>query len=168
MVLAFDKQLYSKNALIKAAFQFTNVAYLHLRQDASHYYIDVTSKKNEEDTQNSVDELKICDELKNEMLAQTMHNMVFEETKSLREIILGRALSSTMIFAKQDNADKREANFDKNVDIDVHNNFDANHNGDTRNNFVAGHSGAMNDSYEMNDSFSLNDILKDWFEDHAD
>lgn len=39
MELAFSKGLYEKSALLKAAYSFTEVAYLHLSQDDKNWYV---------------------------------------------------------------------------------------------------------------------------------
>ena len=37
--LKFDKSLYSRISLIKAAYNFTDIAYLHLDSDNKYYYV---------------------------------------------------------------------------------------------------------------------------------
>lgn len=91
MILKFSKELYLKEALIKAAFHFTEKAYLYLSQDGDCYYVDVKPKT-------EVLPSNFEYEFENEVLAQTVHNMVSQQTSQLRSIIIGRALSSTMIL----------------------------------------------------------------------
>ena len=45
MFMKFCKELYSKVALIKAAYNFTDIAYVHLDADDKYYYVDIESKK---------------------------------------------------------------------------------------------------------------------------
>lgn len=44
MELAFSKGLYEKSALLKAAYSFTEVAYLHLSQDDKNWYVSWHNK----------------------------------------------------------------------------------------------------------------------------
>lgn len=47
MELAFSKGLYEKSALLKAAYSFTEVAYLHLSQDDKNWYVSWHNKPGE-------------------------------------------------------------------------------------------------------------------------
>lgn len=102
MELKYSKSLYSKEALLKAAFHFTGMAYLYLHQDKENYLVDVTPKEGDlsED---------FAEKFSNELLAQTVHVMVARETSQLRSILIGRALSSTMIMQQSEpEADDKE------------------------------------------------------------
>ena len=51
MQMRFNKNLYSKVALLKAAYNYTDKAYLHLDADMNYYYVNIESKdKNHEIT----------------------------------------------------------------------------------------------------------------------
>lgn len=95
MTLEFDKQLYPKPAVIKAAFKFTDIAYLHLSQNENHYIVDLLPK----DEQRCAD---IGEELKNELLLQSMRQLIISETGDLRKLILARALASTMVEGEEE------------------------------------------------------------------
>lgn len=95
MTLKFSKELYLKEALIKAAFQFTEKVYLYLSQDMDFYYVEILPKS---DTLPP----NLDHEFTNEMLSQTVHIMVSQQTSQLRSIIMGRALSSTMLLRESD------------------------------------------------------------------
>ena len=43
----FAKELYSKIALMKAAYCFTDTCYIHLDADDTYYYVDVEPKSKE-------------------------------------------------------------------------------------------------------------------------
>ena len=45
--MRFSKELYSKVALIKAAYNFTDRAYVHLDADQHYYYVTVEAKQDE-------------------------------------------------------------------------------------------------------------------------
>jgi His-Xaa-Ser system protein HxsD len=100
-LITFDKAFYSKQALLKAAFAFTDRAYLHLSQDANNYLIECTPKNGCPESE--LDSL--IGEIKNELLAQSVRQVVFGQTKNIRELILARSLASTII----DNAEASSA-----------------------------------------------------------
>lgn len=109
MILDFSKDLYSKEALIKASFQFTEKVYLYLYQDDDYYYAEVTPK-------DGVLPSNFEHEFMNEMLSQTVHNMVSQQTSQLRSIIMGRALSSTMVLNEPEVTETSTEN--KSFDLD--------------------------------------------------
>jgi len=87
--LKFNKELYSKVALIKAAYNFTDIAYLHLDAD-DHYYIVTLEEKSPEKT---VTEQAFI----NEMLAQSVRHEIYLQTKNIRELLLARAMATSLI-----------------------------------------------------------------------
>ena len=90
MQIRFNKSLYSKTALIKAAYHFTEDFYIYLDVDNDSYLVDIKPK-------NGTDIPEILEMFSNEMLAQTARQTVFQQTQTIRELILGRAFASTMI-----------------------------------------------------------------------
>lgn len=48
MIYTFSKEIYNKEALLKAAYSYTDKAYLHISVDAKNYYVDI-SPKSEDD-----------------------------------------------------------------------------------------------------------------------
>jgi His-Xaa-Ser system protein HxsD len=93
MLIKFDKDFYSKEAIMKTAFVFTDRAYLHLSQDKSNFIIECWPKKepSEESSQS------LGSEIRNEALAQSLRQLVLLQTKNIRELILARALASTIV-----------------------------------------------------------------------
>lgn len=87
--LNFNKELYSKTALIKAAYNFTDLAYIHLDTDDTFYYVTIEPKSAE----CSLTEK----EFTNEMLAQSVRHEVYKQTKSIRELLLARAMATSII-----------------------------------------------------------------------
>ena len=89
MKFRFVKEIYSKEALLKTAYRFTDIAYLHLDMDEEYYYVTI--------------ELKCYDttisekDFQNALLAEMVRLCVSHQTKSIRELILARAFSSTII-----------------------------------------------------------------------
>ena len=95
--LRFNKELYSKTALIKAAYNFTDRAYLHL--DASDRYYEVTIVP--KDGKGELSEQEFI----NEMLAQSVRHEIYGETKSIRTLLLARALATSVVGNIDDSAD---------------------------------------------------------------
>lgn len=90
MTLTFSKELYPKTALLKAAYHFTDRAYVHLDAADTHYTVTLRAK----DHAVSVSE----DEFVNEMLCQAVRHSVYEQTKNIRELLTARAIASTVIL----------------------------------------------------------------------
>ncbi len=88
-MLQYNKELYSKVALIKAAYNFTDSAYVHLDADEKYYYVTIEQKS----------DMKIVTEqdFTNEMLAQSVRHEVYQQTKNIRELLLARAMATSVI-----------------------------------------------------------------------
>ena len=94
MQMRFNKNLYSKVALLKAAYNYTDKAYLHLDADMNYYYVNIESKdKNHEIT---------AQEFENEMLAQSVRHEIYLQTKNIRELMLARAVATSVIAPESD------------------------------------------------------------------
>lgn len=87
--MKFRKELYAKTALMKATYNFTDVAYIHLDADQDYYYVTVVPKQADCD----VDEQAFI----NEMLTQSVRHEVYQQTKSIRELLLARAMATSVI-----------------------------------------------------------------------
>jgi radical SAM pair-associated protein len=101
----FSKELYPKEALILAAYSFTDMAYVHLDADNDSFYVDVTPKAGKESL--------AIDEFKNEMLAQTARLSVYSRTKNIREMLIARSVASSMIVNGMS-----DSNGDQNIEND--------------------------------------------------
>lgn len=88
--MKFRKELYPKVALIKAAYNFTDVAYVHLDADDSYYYVTLSPKQG---IDAEVDERSFV----NEMLAQCVRHEIYLQTKNIRELLLARAMATSVI-----------------------------------------------------------------------
>lgn len=87
--LKYRKELYSRTALLKAAYNFTDAAYIHLDADEQYYYVELCPKQ--------PDQLISEQEFTNEMLAQSVRHEVYRQTKKIRELMIARAMSSSLI-----------------------------------------------------------------------
>ena len=105
MQMRYRKTMYSRQALLKAAFHFTDEYYVMLDCDDEYYIVEVKGKKDGTDSE------KILDEFGNELLAQMTRETILEETSDIRKLILGRAFASTII-------DKVEEDLDEDSDED--------------------------------------------------
>lgn len=85
----FNRELYSKIALMKAAYNYTDTAYIHLDADEKYYYVDIKPK----DENKTISE----QEFANEMLAQSVRHEVYLQTKNIRELLVARAVSTSMV-----------------------------------------------------------------------
>ena len=88
--LSFNKSLYSKAALLKAAYHFTDKFYVYLDMDDTNYLVELTAK-------NGMDDSFVHEEFANEILAQSTREEILRQTSNIRELILGRAFGSTII-----------------------------------------------------------------------
>lgn len=87
--MKFCKELYSKVALIKAAYNFTDNAYIHLDSDDKYYYVEIQTKN---------EAFKITEnEFINEMLTQSVRHEVYKQTKNIRELLLARAMATSVV-----------------------------------------------------------------------
>ena len=87
--MKFSKEMYPKVALIKSAYSFTDKAYVHLDADEKYYYATVEAKPGE---------LAVTEgDFINEMLCQCARHEVYRQTRALRELLVARALASTVV-----------------------------------------------------------------------
>ena len=91
MNFKFSKEIYNKEALLKAAYTYTDRAYIHIDVDGSYFIVDIMPKDSNED-----DSIKL-ESFQNEILAQMVRQSIRDKTKTIRELILARAFSSTLI-----------------------------------------------------------------------
>lgn len=87
--MKFRRELYSKIVLIKAAYNFTDVAYVHLDADDSYYYVTIEPKQPGQNVNEQ--------EFINEMLTQSVRHEVYQQTKNIRELLLARAMATSVI-----------------------------------------------------------------------
>lgn len=85
-----SKELYPNEVILKASHFFTDKYYITLDVDDKYYYIsfEPIDGKMEKD---------VLKEFSNEVITQATRYKIMQETKNIRELILGRALASTII-----------------------------------------------------------------------
>lgn len=100
--LKYNRELYSKTALIKAAYNFTDRAYLHLDADKNYYYVSISTK----DSQPEVTD----QEFENEILAQSARHEIYLQTKNIRELMLARAVATSVVAPREETAETDSEN----------------------------------------------------------
>lgn len=76
MRFRFSKEIYDKGALLKAAYAYTDRAYIHIDVDEDHYIVDVNMKDNVEDS-----DIKL-EAFQNEILAQMVRQDIIVKQKA--------------------------------------------------------------------------------------
>ncbi len=90
MNVKLTKEMYPKEAILKAAYFFTDRYYMSLDTDERYYYIEISEK--EGNAESDIDK-----KFRNEVITQAARYRVMQQTKNIRELILGRALASTVV-----------------------------------------------------------------------
>lgn len=88
-VLRFNRELYPREALMKAAYHFIDRCFVHVDIDGCDYVVEMTAKESTEGNEFSA-------EFENELLAQAVRYQVYQQTHTIREILMARAMSSTI------------------------------------------------------------------------
>lgn len=88
-ILKFKEKLYPHEAVMKAAYHFIDRSYIHVDTCDDEYILEITAKGD-----NDVNTIAL--EFENEMLAQAVRYQVYQQTHTIREILMARAMSSTI------------------------------------------------------------------------
>ncbi len=86
----FSRELYDKEVVFKAVYALLDEAYFHLDLDNQYYMISITPKE-EQDIQ------ILFQKLEDNLIAEETRRMIAEKTKNIREMIVARALASTIV-----------------------------------------------------------------------
>ena len=86
--MRFDKAIYEKQVLLKAAYSFIDRVYIHLSQSETEW---IVSWKLKGDCRLDPQEFE------NELIQQQLRFQLIIESSDLRKILLGRAMASTLI-----------------------------------------------------------------------
>lgn len=90
--ITVSKALFPPEVVLKAAYAFLDRAYLHIEEDPLHWQIQLRCK----DAAGS-QSADLGAALENELLSQAVRLRVFQQTKPVRELLLARAMSSTLV-----------------------------------------------------------------------
>ena len=99
----YSKEIYDKDVFLKACYAFTDIAYLHISSDEKYYFVDAIPKKDEDTS------AEILKKLENELIFQQTRKIVSRNTKSLREMIVARALASTLINENEKHVEEEQS-----------------------------------------------------------
>ena len=88
-VLKFKKELYPKEAVLKASYHFLDRFYIHVDLIDKEFVVHLTAKEGNIDNRFDL-------EFENELLAQSVRYHVYLQTHVIREILMARAMSSTI------------------------------------------------------------------------
>ncbi len=105
----FSRELYSKEAVMKAAYTFIDEFYLHLDCDEKDFLVEI-EPRDAEDVR--LDERAFL----NEVLIQETRRMVDERTKNLREMMYARAMVSTIIEEQPEEMEEGQTGFQEEED----------------------------------------------------
>lgn len=87
--LSIPKEIYTKEVVLKAAYIFIEKAYIHIGVDNTHWNIQMKIKP-------GITGISLGD-FENELIAETVRLSVYRRTHILRELLLGRAMSTSII-----------------------------------------------------------------------
>ena len=85
------KSLYPPVVVLKAAYNFLDQAYIHVEETETGWIIQM-SKKSDDDAGFPTPE-----EFENELVSQALREQVYQRTRALREMLMARAMTSTII-----------------------------------------------------------------------
>ena len=88
--VCYEKSIYPIEALLKAAYSFIKNAYIHFSIEDQKIIVTFTAKSGKE-LSDTIDK-----DFENALLAQTVRLQVFKQTHAIRELLMARAMSSTM------------------------------------------------------------------------
>ena len=98
LVVAVNTDLYSREALFRACYLFTDRCYLFLMQDEGSPIIQVRFTRKNSDT----DLNKMVGEFSNELINQKIRMDIAIETKPIRELIVAQAFTEADLLDKDD------------------------------------------------------------------
>lgn len=96
MTEQYNSDLYPREVIIKAAYSFTSDYFVHLDYYDEYYLISLTPKNSEED------ETDIKNKLDNAIISQLARFTVSSKTSKIRQLIMARAFSSSLIVNKEE------------------------------------------------------------------
>lgn len=87
----YSSNVYSKEVILRAAYAFIDRYYIHIDKEENDYIVFINAKDEDGD-------VNIARLFENEMISSSIRMQVFQQTHAIREILLGRAMASTMII----------------------------------------------------------------------
>ncbi len=90
--LYVEKNLYPAKTLLKAAYAFIDSWYIHFEESESKWIVHIYSKNGSD-----IKKQEIEKQFENELISQAVRLTVYQQTKSIREMLLARAMASAMV-----------------------------------------------------------------------
>ena len=94
VVFDVSKSLYPALAVLKAAFAFVDTCYVHIGENPNSWVVEISPKPS------SGSQPNVRADFENELIAQSVRLHVYQKTHHIREILLARAMSSTLIVGE--------------------------------------------------------------------
>ena len=89
-MIRLAKSMYDKDVLLKSAFALSDEAYFHFDVDNEYYMVEICLKNG--NVLSDIDK-----RFEKELIAQQTRKIVSQNTQNIRELIVARALSSTLV-----------------------------------------------------------------------
>ena len=112
-MIRINRFVYSREALLKAAFAFTDQNYIHLDETETDYQVEIIPKNmfgNSDSIGQTLNEEQLYADFENELIMQETRRVVAERTRVIRELIAARALASTMVIKVDGMSQNEEEN----------------------------------------------------------
>lgn len=90
------KSIYPAECVLKAAYAFLDKAYMHFDEDETCWIVEIEARPGQEES-----ECCLQKDFENELIAQAVRLSVFKRTHTLREMLLARAMSSSLIEGEE-------------------------------------------------------------------
>ena len=87
MFFSIKKDIYDKKVLLKTCYKFTDEYYIHLDSNKDEFVISIQKAYT-----------SIEGEFKNELIEFANREIVFEQTKNIRELLFARSMASSVIY----------------------------------------------------------------------
>ena len=97
----YNASVYSRDIILKAAYAFIDKYYIHVDKQGNDYLVLISAKDGDGDA-------NITELFENELISAAIRMQVFQQTHVIRELLLGRAMASTMIMESDDEGNASE------------------------------------------------------------
>ena len=92
MVIKLSEEIYPKESILKAAYRFSGDYQIFLDKKEGYFFLEINSKEGKD-----INDAILESEIKRELIAQAARHSIVQQTQDLRNIIVARALASTII-----------------------------------------------------------------------
>ena len=114
------KSMFSPEIVMKAAYAFVDTLYIHFDEEEDNWIIKIGPKSGE------LDQEKLRGEFENELLFQAVRLNVYNRTHVVRELLLARAMASTIVDTKDTYEEDEETYSEAELEKILSNWFDRN------------------------------------------